>query len=87
MLPEPFFFQYSRAPNDFGEDEYLVDHTIVIYSINPDGEFEQYFLQKKSAVEIAMYLQDKMDNWNERKETQKREQEMNEDTEVEHKNT
>jgi len=82
-----FRVYYSRAPNDFGEDEYLVDHTIVIYSINPEGEFEQYFLQKKSAVEIAMYLQDKMDGWNERKEMQRREQEMNEDTEVEQKNT
>ena len=39
----------------------------MIYLVNPDGEFEHYFLQKKSAVEIAMYVQDKMESWNERK--------------------
>merc|ERR1711976_1161804 len=70
-----FRVYYARAPNDFGDDEYLVDHTIVIYLVNPDGEFEHYFLQKKSAVEIAIYVQDKMESWNERKRVEAQQKE------------
>ena len=27
------------------EDDYLVDHSIVMYLINPEGEFEEFFTQ------------------------------------------
>merc|ERR1712071_540633 len=60
-----FRVYYSKAPNDIGPEEYLVDHTIVIYLIKPDGEFDHYFLQKKSSVEIGMYMLNRMQEWEE----------------------
>lgn len=47
-----FRVYYAEGPDD-DDGDYLVDHTVIMYLINDEGEFCEYFGQNKSAGEIS----------------------------------
>jgi len=70
-----FRMYYAKAPVDekFPND-YLVDHSIIIYLMAPDGELEKHFLKKKSAIEIALAIERSMMDWPETQQKKVREE-------------
>jgi protein SCO1 len=55
-----FRVYHSKSPTGDGADEYLVDHSIIIYLIDDNGDFVDFFGKNKTAPEIAQGVKDYM---------------------------
>ncbi|CEF67380.1 Protein SCO1 homolog, mitochondrial [Strongyloides ratti] len=51
-VTKTFRIYHSQGPKT-AEDDYIVDHTVIMYLIDPSGEFHDYYGQNKSDTEIA----------------------------------
>ncbi|KAI6220468.1 Transcription initiation factor IIF subunit alpha [Aphelenchoides besseyi] len=48
-----FRIYHSQGPATTDEDDYIVDHTVMMYLIAPDGNFYDYYGQNRRAGEVA----------------------------------
>ena len=50
---------FSKVDED-EDGDYLVDHSIVLYLISPDGEFLDFFTQKMQVIDIVNKIKSHM---------------------------
>jgi protein SCO1/2 len=62
-----FAFQVDENEND--DAEYLVDHSIVLYLVSPEGQFLDFFTQRMEVGEVVERLDKCMKEYGETIET------------------
>jgi protein SCO1/2 len=53
---------YSKTTDS--EDDYLVDHSIIMYLVDPEGEFVTFYGKNFTAEQLAGNIWDKVVGWN-----------------------
>lgn len=54
---------FSTPPNADPEGDYLVDHSIFVYFLDPEGKFVEAFGQSASKEEIVDKVREVVDDW------------------------
>jgi len=54
---------FSTPPNADPKGDYLVDHSIFVYLMNPEGEFVEAFGQAVKAEEIVEKVEKEIRDW------------------------
>lgn len=57
------FRVYYSKPIEDESDDYLVDHTIIMYLMDPEFQFAQYFGQFMTAPEMAQGMAETIDKY------------------------
>ena len=55
---------YSKAMTGDDEDDYLVDHSIIMYLIDPNGDFVKFFGKNESVETLSKQTSDIINTWN-----------------------
>ncbi|KAI6238509.1 Protein SCO1-like protein, mitochondrial [Aphelenchoides fujianensis] len=55
-----FRIYHSQGPSTSADDDYIVDHTVMMYLIDPEGNFYDYYGQNRRAAEIATVIRTKV---------------------------
>lgn len=66
-----FRVYYSKGPED-EDGDYIVDHSIIMYLIGPDGMFMDYFGQNKKAQEMIDVVTLQMLKWDAKEKSEKK---------------
>jgi len=45
------------------DGDYLVDHSIVIYFVKPDGSFGDFFTQSMKRVDVVKRIKERVKEW------------------------
>ena len=57
-LSHHYLFSSPQAnENEKDDEDYLVDHSIVLYLVNPEGEFVDFFTQRMEVKHIVEKIQ------------------------------
>jgi len=59
-----FRIYHSQGPPTSDEEDYIVDHTVMMYLIDPEGNFYDYYGQNRRAREIANVIRSKVLTYN-----------------------
>nr|VZI51267.1 unnamed protein product [Spirometra erinaceieuropaei] len=62
IVAKRYRIYHSEGPKD-SDGDYIVDHTVVMYLINPRGEFVEYYGQVKPVQEIVRSIMNRMKSY------------------------
>ncbi|XP_060593981.1 protein SCO1 homolog, mitochondrial-like [Ruditapes philippinarum] len=57
-----FKVYHSMGPKD-EDGDYIVDHSIITYLMNPNGKYEGHFARSKTNIDVANAVEKKMNIW------------------------
>ncbi|XP_013070120.2 protein SCO2 homolog, mitochondrial-like [Biomphalaria glabrata] len=63
-VAKKFRAYFGKGPKD-QDNDYIVDHTIIIYLINPKGEFVNYYSRSRTATEVIQSVTKHIEKYNE----------------------